>query len=164
MGRRIVLLAVVLVLVGCGCGPAAEESARRPAPVVSAARSSPLALLHEWDARRADAWERSDDRALRRLYVPGSAAGAADVALLRRYRARGAVVRDLRMQVLGYTELARTPRLLRLRVTDRVASAEVVGAGIGAGPLPRDSARTRTLELRRLDGTWRMGRVCSGEC
>ena len=60
-----------------------------------------LEVLHAWDTRRARAWAEADADALRALYVRGSAAGRADVRLLRAYAARGLVVRRLVTQVFA---------------------------------------------------------------
>jgi hypothetical protein len=134
---------------------------RVPAPVTGGPVSSwsrPAAVLHAWDGRRAAAWAAGDTEALSRLYVAGSSAGAADVALLRRYVARGIVVRGLRMQVLRVRVLVDRPRVIRLEVTDRL------GAAVAAGPamsraLPTDRASTSMLVLRRVAHRWLMASV-----
>jgi hypothetical protein len=140
--------------------------ADRPAEVLPAApERGALRVLAEWDARRATAWASGDLRALGRLYVDGSAAGAADVALLRRYLARGLVVRGLRMQLLRARVLTSRPRLLEVEVTDRVAAAVAVRPGTrpdtraGSRRLPSDAATTRRLVLRRVGGVWLMEQV-----
>jgi hypothetical protein len=139
--------------------------ADRPAEVLPAAPDrGALRVLAEWDARRATAWASGDLRALGRLYVDGSAAGAADVALLRRYLARGLVVRGLRMQVLRARVLTSRPRLLEVEVTDRVAAAVAAPPGTrptraGSRRLPSDAATTRRLVLRRVGGLWLMEQV-----
>ena len=89
--------------------------------------------------------------ALRRLYVAGSAAGRADVRLLRRYLARGLVVRQLRMQVFAFHVIRRDAGILRVRVTDRVAGGVAV-AGRHRLRLPVDRPTTRTIVLRRVAG------------
>lgn len=134
-----------------------------PAPVPGAAVAEPppaLAVLRGWDQRRAEAWSDADPGALARLYVPGSSAGATDVALLRRYRARGYSVRGMRMQLLAVRVLVLRPRLLRVEVTDRLAGATAVGATEQV--LPTDAATTRVLVLRRVGGQWLMARVLPG--
>jgi hypothetical protein len=120
-----------------------------------------LAVLHAWDVRRAEAWATGDPGALGRLYTERSRAGAADVALLRRYAARGLVVRDLRMQVLRTRVLVARPRLLELEVTDRLAGATAVRVGDpgAARRLPADAASTRVLVLRRPADRWVLARV-----
>ncbi|WP_210441274.1 hypothetical protein [Nocardioides xinjiangensis] len=123
-------------------------------PGTSTARRGPAAVLAAWDARRSEAWAAGDEAALRRLYVSGSSAGAADVRLLRRYRERGLRVEGLAAQVLALRVAARTPGRLVLVVTDRIVGGTAVG---GAVPvvLPTDRASTRRVVLRReAAGEW----------
>jgi pimeloyl-ACP methyl ester carboxylesterase len=129
-------------------------------PVRPAALDEPaLRVLHAWDAQRATAYARGAPERLRNLYVDGSAAGAADVRLLRAYRARGLRVTGMRTQVLAADVLARRPDLLRIRVTDRLDRAVALGGG-GRVALPRDAASTRVLTLMRAgDGRWRVASV-----
>jgi len=129
-------------------------TATGPVPVVRA-----LGVLHAWDARRAAAWATGDVDGLAALYTSGSTAGAGDVALLRRYRSRGLVVRDLGMQVLRARVIVDRPRLVELEVSERLSSAVAFEPSVGSRPLPRDRATTHRLVLRRVDGTWRMARV-----
>lgn len=121
-----------------------------------------MGVLHAWDARRAAAWARGDADALARLYLPGSRAGASDVALLRRYAGRGLLVRDLQMQVLSARVLVTRPRRLVLEVVDRLAggSAVTIGAGTAARHLPADAPTVHRLVLRRPGGgQWLMAAV-----
>ncbi len=124
-------------------------------PAATPARSEVLDVLHDWDRSRARAWASGDPAALRRLYVDGSRAGRADERLLRRYVARGLVVRRMAMQVLAVRVLASDARRIRVLVTDRLAGGVAVSHGHEVR-LPGDTALTRTLLLRRLDGQWRM--------
>jgi hypothetical protein len=117
-------------------------------------------VLHAWDARRADAWAHGDLAALRALYVRRSAAGRADLAMLRAWRARGLRVVGLHEQLLELRVRAATGSRLVLVVTDRVASAYAVGAGVRI-PLPRDAPTTRRLVLLRRAGEWRMAAVAA---
>jgi hypothetical protein len=179
MPVRVPVAALVLVL-GLGVGVAAvtagvgstgqgssrsggSDSVARPAVATTdpARPESALAVLHAWDERRAAAWSTGDAAALARLYTPGSPARAADVALLRRYAARGLVVRGMRTQVLRARVLAARPRRLELEVTDRLAAAVAVRRGepTTARRLPTDVATTRHLVLRRVRGQWLMAEV-----
>jgi hypothetical protein len=124
-----------------------------------AAGARAVSVLHDWDVRRAAAWARGDADALASLYTVGSAAGAADVALLSRYRSRGLVVRDLRMQLLRARVLTSRPRLVELEVTERLAFAVADEPTVGSRALPRDAAATHRLVLRRVAGTWLMAGV-----
>jgi hypothetical protein len=121
-------------------------------------RAAALAVLRDWDVRRAAAWAAGDEAGLTALYVPGSAAGRHDRAMLRRYLARGLRVRGLRMQVLAGSVRTRTHDRIALVVTDRVAHAVAVGRGVRVH-LPRDRASRRTVVLRRVAGEWRVARV-----
>ncbi|HET6165843.1 MAG TPA: hypothetical protein VFE07_03380 [Marmoricola sp.] len=128
---------------------------------VAGSGPGPLAVLHEWDERRAAAWSGGDGDALGRLYTRRSTAGAADVALLHRYAARGLRVQDMRMQVLGVRVLARRPRMIVLEVLDRLDDAVVTrpGDSSAARRLPSDGVTTHHLVLRLVDGRWLMARV-----
>lgn len=127
----------------------------------AAGRDGALAVLHAWDVRRAAAWAAGDPDALRRLYTSRSAAGESDVALLRRYVARGLVVRDLRMQVLRTRVLVSRPRRLELEVTDRVAAAVAGRPGDlrSVRRLPESAASTHLVVLRRPADAWLVARV-----
>jgi hypothetical protein len=136
-----------------GAGSAAQRPAVRPDERFA------LGVLRGWDARRAAAWATGDPALLARLYTRGSTAGAADLDLLRRYRARGLVVRDMRMQLLRVRVLTSRPRLVVLEVTDRLAFAVAFAPPSRARPLPRDVATAHEVVLRRVGGEWRMARV-----
>ncbi len=134
--------------------PAARVAAPSPssAPASSVSEAAALEVLADWDRRRAAAWSEGDAEALRRLYVPGSRAGRADVRLLGTYAAAGVRVRRLTTQVFSVDVLDRRSGRYRLRVVDRVAGGELVEAGrtrsLASGPVV-----TRQVELvRRTDG------------
>jgi hypothetical protein len=146
------LLVVAVARAGSAPGPAVVA---RPA-TVAVARVPAADVLHDWDARRAAAYDAGSTRRLRALYAPGSAAGRSDVRVLRGYRARGLRVTGLRMQVLALRVLTEEPGLLRVRVADRVTGTVLV-AGRRRVALPRDRVSDRVLTLRRgPDGRWRM--------
>jgi hypothetical protein len=138
-------------------GPAGSSG---PAPIppntsVVAALAS-LTVLRDWDRDRAAAWRTGDTAALRRLYTTRSEAGVRDVAMLRRWRARGLRVRGMTMQVLDVRLRCRAPRRFVLVVTDRLAGPVAVDRRGRTWPLPRDRASTRRLEFRRTAGRWRL--------
>jgi len=133
--------------------PNAQSSLTRPAD------RGALDVLRDWDDRRAAAWAAGDPVLLARLYTRGSTAGAADLALLRRYRARGLLVRGMRMQLLRARVLTSRPRLVVIEVTDRLASAVAYAGTTGARRLPRDAASAHEVVLRRIEGEWRMAQV-----
>ncbi|WP_344150122.1 hypothetical protein [Nocardioides koreensis] len=141
-------------------------AARRVAPqrpvVATVAGRDPVAALRAWDRRRAEAWAHGDLRALRDLYVPGSAACRRDVAMLAAWSDRGLRVRGMRMQLLAAELRTSSERRLEVVVTDRLAHAVAVGRGTRV-PLPRDAPSTRTVVLRRLAGEWRVALVRDGD-
>lgn len=135
--------------------------------VPGAAWFPPADVLRSWDRARARAYAAGDLASLRALYVDGARAGTSDARLLRAYLSRGLRVHGMRMQLLGVEVLRREPGLLRLRVTDRLVGGVAVGptgAYARGAPLPRDTASTRVLELRRQlpGGRWRVAWVRSG--
>ncbi|KRB73035.1 hypothetical protein ASE01_19865 [Nocardioides sp. Root190] len=140
--------------------PAAPVAVVAPgAGDVGTARAvSSLVVLRDWDRARAGAWEHGDVRALRRLYVRGSEAGARDVAMLRRWTERGLRVRGMAMQVVALTLHERTGRRLVLVVTDRLVGAVAIGDGREVS-LPRDGETTRRLSFRKVGGRWVLAAV-----
>jgi hypothetical protein len=128
-------------------GPTSPRSEAQPV------RSGPAAVLAAWDERRAVAWAEGDERALAGLYVDGSAAGAADVGLLRDYHRRGLRVQGMTTQVLAIRVAARSPDRLEVVVTDRVVGAEAVGSGEPVA-LPADRPSVRRVLLVRRGGSW----------
>jgi hypothetical protein len=159
-GLTVGLVAVAVVARTPGAADRGAPVARGPS-ASEPGDPSVLAVLHGWDRQRASAWAAGDPVALASLYVPGSSAGATDVALLRRYAARGLVVRDIRMQVVRARVLVARPRRIELEVTDRLTTATAVRAAGPAAPrrLPAGAAATRVLELRRVGARWLMARV-----
>jgi hypothetical protein len=145
-----------LLLVGAALWPDDDPASRSAAPVAD--RTAPLAVLRAWDDDRAAAWREGDLRALRRLYLPGSRAGAADRAMLASYLDRGLTVTGIRMQVTAADVRRADEERLVLLVTDRLVGAEVHG-GDEAVPLPVDGWSRRRVVLVRTGGRWRVGEV-----
>lgn len=112
-------------------------------------------MLRAWDRRRADAWSSGDTASLAALYVPGASAGAADVAMLADWRARGLSVDALTTQLLAVQVLDHRPRRWVLRVRDRVTGAVASSAGM-AERLPEGTVTERDLVLRRVRRAWRV--------
>ena len=161
----VVALGLTLGLVGLAVlseEPAGAGRAPRPtaasAPAETSAPKRALAVLHDWDLRRAAAWAASDEAALARLYTARSSAGRSDVALLRRYRERGVTVPDVRMQVLRAAVLVDRPGRVVLRVTERLVT-RAARVGTRPVPLPRDAAESHVIDLRKVRGTWRVAAV-----
>ncbi|MGZ4479315.1 MAG: hypothetical protein ACXVW2_11930 [Nocardioidaceae bacterium] len=169
LGLLTVLVATAVALAGAvlwaahrpaAVPPAAASPAPAPAPA-GPVEVPAIRVLRGWDQARAQAYAAGDLAALRRLYVPGSRAGGTDLAMLRRYVARGIRVTGMRMQLLAVDVRVHTPRLLRLRVTDRLTHAEAVGVGGGwHAALPRDAATVHELTLTRGPvSRWRVSSV-----
>lgn len=143
---------------------APEESVEGTAADTGAAggstdtRTAALRALHGWDERRAEAFARGDEAALRRLYAAGSRTGRADVALLRSYARRGLRVEDLDMQVIRLEVDHSSAEALDLVVVDRVTGARAVGGGHSIA-LPVDRASSRRIEMVRQQGEWLVDEV-----
>jgi len=168
--RRSILVVVLLLAVAVVLANTAWRLNQRAAQAVGPGAVAPdqrteraLAILHEWDRARAQAWHSGSVAALRRLYTPGSAAGAHDRAMLTAYVERGLVVGGMRTQVLGATVQQAGPARLVLVVTDRLAGATAVSRTQPGQrwALPRDVPTTRTLSLVRRDGRWLVASVSS---
>lgn len=132
-----------------------------PTPVesqVGSERARALTVLRAWDKKRAAAYAAGDAQALRQLYLPLSKSGANDQRVLKQYIARGLHIEEMETQILGVEILAHTSDSLVLVVTDRLASAIVVGKDLRE-ELPRDGANTRQIELKRVDARWLVGEV-----
>jgi len=156
-----VMTLLVLVLCGWAVLRPADPSSRPSTPAAAdRAEAQAIELLHDWDARRADAWAAGDVAALRSLYVTGSRSATADVAMLRRYVARGLVVEGLTTQLLSVSLLSDpAPGQVRLEVTDRVSGGSVVTRDGARRQLPVDRASTRVVTLRRVGGDWLVAEV-----
>lgn len=164
---RMLLVAVLLLGLTVGVAGALRlTDAREPRPQLVAARPANeavpqddgLAVLHDWDRRRAQAWADGDPWALRRLYTRASAAGRRDLAMLGRWTDRGLVVRGMAMQVLDARVREHTADRIVVVVTDRLTGAVAVGPGVRR-ELPADLASTRMVTLRRVTGEWRVSKV-----
>lgn len=173
----VVALLVVLVVLGLGASSVGVLAVRDDAPAprprgttaalpgatggAAGATSRAREVLREWDRRREAAWVAADEAALASLYVHDAVAGRRDVALLRRWTARGARITHLQPQVLALRVVRAAPRLLMVRVTDRlgIVTARVDGAPVD---LPHDRPATRRIELRRgpaVTSRWRVASV-----
>ncbi len=148
----LVLLLGALLLPG-GRPPEAGPAAAGPA---AEDRTVPLAVLRAWDRDRAAAWRSGDPRALRRLYVAGSAAGRADRAMLAAYLDRGLRVTGLRMQVASAeVQYADGDRIV-LRLTERLAATATATGAPGDLRLPGDGWSCRRVVLVDDGERWRV--------
>ncbi len=107
-------------------------------------------VLRRWDAHRQRAWADGDPTALIRLYLPGSTAGERDVAMLRAWLAADVAPPRWQTQMLDLRVRKRFHDRLVLRVTDRVVATS---DGVA---LASDAVSTRRLDLRLVDGRWRL--------
>lgn len=170
--------ALLVVLVALGLGAAAvgvlAVRAEDPSPETVAAAALPgipagaagatsraREVLREWDRRREAAWVAADPVALAALYLPDAVAGRRDLALLRRWTARGASILRLQPQVLAIRVVREAPRRLVVRVTDRLGIAQ---ASVAAEvmDLPHGRATTQVIDLRRgprPTSRWRVATV-----
>ncbi|WP_109508695.1 hypothetical protein [Nocardioides speluncae] len=141
-----------------------DRAGRAEAPAESRQESPPsereraLMVLRDWDARRSEAYATADVTALMRLYAADSSAGANDVAMLRRYAARGLRVTGIRTQILAADVRELSATTMRLRVTDRMVGARAVSRSETVD-LPRDRASTRTISFVRRHGSWVVAEV-----
>jgi len=128
-------------------------------PVVGAHDAEPAAIrdYRAWQRRREAAWAAGDPARLRALYVDSRVARA-DVRLLRAWLARGVTGLELTHQLLAYEVLTEERDRIRVRVTQRLARAVAVSAGLDR-TLPRDAAQTQEVVLRRVDEEWLVARV-----
>ena len=158
--RLLLLVLLFLACTGLGVGVVAVSGPSEPAlpaGVVDArpVTDGPVAVLRDWDRRRAAAWTSGDPADLRELYVAGSVAGQRDVVRLRAWLERGVRVRRLDTQVLRARVLARGRDRWVLSVTDRVARAVATGGVL----LPADGPSTWRISMRRVAGEWRVASV-----
>jgi hypothetical protein len=126
--------------------------------VLALVPAQPATVLHEWDDRRAAAWATGDAGDLRSLYVAGSPAGRADVAMLRAWHDRGLRIEGMQMQLLDLDVRRASAERLDLVVTDRLTGAVAVGPGVRL-PLPRDGFTSRRVVLVEREGEWRVAQV-----
>jgi hypothetical protein len=117
------------------------------------------AVLRRLDAARAVAWLRGDPALLRRVYVTPSPALRRDQRALSGYLHRGLVVRGVHLRFARVRLLARRPRLVTLRVIDRLGAMTAVDEGGGRMRLPRDQPTHHVLTLRRTVDRWRIAAV-----
>jgi hypothetical protein len=153
LGAVVVLLSLSLVHLDARNHAPERPVTGRPAAATDHTERA-LGILRRWDERRGAAWAAGDLAGLRRLYLPGSTAGAYDAWCLQQYADRGLVVADMRIQVLSAELKSWAPRRLTLVVTDRLAASEAVDPTGGRHPLPRDLASTTTVTMVRDRGGW----------
>jgi hypothetical protein len=176
---------VGLVLVAAtACRPdttGAQPVAPAPTPVTSGtasgtpeAESAPrhaLAVLHEWDGRRSEAFAAGDAAALRRLHVAGSPLAQRDVEVMWRYRERGLTLTRVQQQVASVDVLVAAPRTVTVSVVERLALTQVSEPGTGETraasvtgqrSLPSTPFARRVLRFELVDEAWRLSWARAG--
>lgn len=162
--RLVPCLAVLLVALATVSACTTDPTVARPAAGSASVRAdvaagvSPVAVLQEWDRRRAEAWAVGDTAGLRALYVRGSRAGERDVAMLRRWLDRGLRVDRLEVQVLRGRVVDRAPRRITVAVSERLVHATAT-AGARRWVLPVGTVTERRVTLWRTAGRWRVAGV-----
>ncbi|MEW1957970.1 serine/threonine-protein kinase [Kineococcus sp. NPDC059986] len=110
-------------------------------------------------ARRAAALTAGTPDALDAVDVAGSAARAADEALLADLTARGATFDGLAFHVEAVREVTRAPDRWVLEADVTTGAHVVVGADGSRSSVPAGQPRTSRLTLDRVEGQWRVGAV-----
>jgi hypothetical protein len=140
-----------------------RSSMRRMSPSKPPETKSEARILERWDRRRAAAYSHGDVAALRRLYAPGSQAGAGDVRILRSYTARGLVVTGMRMRLLSVEAVHDSRHRLVLRVRDRLSTATATSRVDRSvhRQLPTDHRSTHVVTLVHdaTDQPWQVSSV-----
>lgn len=150
------LLLALRVTPGAGPGRGGVDAGDPPT-----AASSATEVLGEWTRLRSAAWTAGDPAALAALYGPGSRAGRADLALLRRYLRRGLTVQGMQTQLVSVDVRRRGPGLLVLGVTDRLVGGIAVAEDGSRLRLPTDQPTRHVVTLRLVGGDWRVERISS---
>jgi hypothetical protein len=116
-------------------------------------------VLRRLDAARAVAWLRGDPALLGRVYATPSPALRRDQRALSGYLHRGLVVRGVHLRFARVQLLARRPRLVTLRLIDRLGAMTAVDEGGERMRLPRDQPTRHVLTLQRTVDRWRIAAV-----
>jgi hypothetical protein len=111
------------------------------------------------DALRETAWRTGSPAGLRAVYVQGSVAHRIDETWLSSYARRGLVVRGISVDLLSLGVVARRAGRVWLEVQDRLEPAVAVDGHGHERALPRDEPTRHRIELRRVDGDWRIATI-----
>jgi hypothetical protein len=134
-------------------------------PVASASTSHPpwTTVVTQLDALRSKAFADGDPAPLASVYVPGTAAYAADLSTVSSLVSRGLRASGFTATVEQVTPQSGTATTERLRVVDRLAGYTLVdraGAIVGRGA-PRP-ARAFTMQLTRRASGWLVQAIAPG--
>ena len=160
--------------VGVAASPAARAAASSTAASTGAASSATGAAAPDWtavvgalDQRRDAAFADADADELDAIYVPGSAALAADRATLGRLVGAGQRVRGLRFLLESVHAVAQSSDAVTLTVVDTLAGYDVVDTRGVATHVPGRGVREWTVVLRPVvpaqpaGGEWRIAVVAA---
>lgn len=141
----------------------AGAAVTRAAPPGGRVSTDWAAELDRLDRTRAAAYATGDRTLLRRVYVRGTAAEQADLAVLDQLSATGRTVTGLRHRLVQVTPHRTDAERAELRVVDVLREHTVrdsSGTRLETRP-GRNSARS-VVVLRRVQGEWRLERVRPG--
>jgi hypothetical protein len=142
-------------------GPSNDAPVKWPASTPTSA-AGPAHWVHEFrrlDALRETAWRAGSPAGLRAVYVQGSGAHRIDEMWLSSYARRGLVVRGISVDLLSLRVVARSAGRVWLEVLDRLGPAVAVDGHGHERALPRDEPTRHRIELRRVDGDWRIAKI-----
>ena len=161
----IALLVVMLAVVGGVAwgrhsGPAAAVLPPSPS-VPKRATAGPVpvdwvGVVRALDRRRAAAFATADVGALREVYASGSPALKADVATLDAMAKAGVTPLGFAITSSGVRLMHRTSTAATLRVTDTVASYQLVRSGRLVRAVPARGPSTFTMTLALIGAEWRI--------
>jgi len=157
----VVMLAVVGgVAWGRHSGPAAAVLPPSPS-VPKRATADPVpvdwvGVVRALDRRRAAAFATADVGALREVYASGSPALKADVATLDAMAKAGVTPRGFAITSSGVRLMHRTSTAATLRVTDTVASYQLVRSGRLVRAVSARGPSTFTMTLALIGAEWRI--------
>ncbi len=145
--------------------PLGEPASKPTSPVASASTSHPpwTTVVTQLDALRSKAFADGDPAPLASVYVPGTAAYAADLSTVSSLVSRGLRASGFTATVEQVTPQSGTATTERLRVVDRLAGYTLVdraGAIVGRGA-PRP-ARAFTMQLTRRASGWLVQAIAPG--
>jgi eukaryotic-like serine/threonine-protein kinase len=179
LGTLVTILAAIAVLVTIyrRHPPAQVVADRQPtsSPSAPAATTAPggtvvpgeTAVPASWkvvvarlDATRARAFDLGRPATLLGVYVPGSAAYLADRRTLQSLASRGLHAAGFAATVKTVTATRSTSTTANLRVVDQLSAYSLVdGSGAVVGHGAARPARAFTMDLARVDGSWRVAAI-----
>ncbi|MBV9872940.1 MAG: hypothetical protein JO214_20185, partial [Frankiaceae bacterium] len=156
-------IGVGVSLAGSGHAPP-RQAAAPPTATTAVPISAPATdwkrVVGRLDDLRAAAFAEDDVASLAAVYAPGAPGYDTDVATLKSLAARGLHAQGFSAHVQSVRVLAATATSERLRVVDRLSGYQLVdGAGAVVGHGPARPAKAFTMQLTKVDGTWRVATI-----